>query len=159
MASFFEDPIFLTALEHEGVDNWTFYDDSLDELPEDHTDLERLQALQSGGVDNWDGYDFAIERYFDMIGGDPDAEPEEEPETVAPEPVPAPTEPSLNRAERLLLDHLGAGGYAKVRPEFFKNRTHPKQFKKAVESMQDGSSMADAQVRLVELVYKIKAER
>lgn len=68
----------LWALENAGVDNWTWYGESIsdyfesNDLPEDHilTDKEKLEALLSGGVDNWSGWDYAAELMEEEYGED-----------------------------------------------------------------------------------------
>lgn len=104
----------LRRLEVGGVDNWTWYDESLggEDRPTDTAGI--LNALDNGGVDNWEGYDFALEGYFeyadylhDVPNGSEDylfsheweqRADEPEPE-VAPEPDP---EPEVVRDEHLL---------------------------------------------------------
>lgn len=68
----------LWALENAGVDNWTWYSESISDyyeinnLDEDYelTDVEKMCALEAGGVDNWPGWDFACELMEEEYGED-----------------------------------------------------------------------------------------
>jgi hypothetical protein len=56
----------LDLLMSNGVDNWDWYHDSLEDAGYESSDdsvedsLNLLNALEMGGVDNWDGYDDSI---------------------------------------------------------------------------------------------------
>ena len=57
----------LDLLVNNGVDNWDWYADSLEdagyEASDDYVEdsLNFLNALEAGGVDNWDGYDDSLD--------------------------------------------------------------------------------------------------
>lgn len=58
----------LSLLDQGGVDNWSWYGESLQEAdvnPCDNTPSEVLAALEAGGVDNWSFYGEAIGEYPD----------------------------------------------------------------------------------------------
>lgn len=146
------DPEFLNSLKNAGVDNWEWYDESTGDLPDDATEDEILSALQAGGVDNWDGYDMALDQYY---GHKQDAVEEEERAADKIEQAEAKAA-ELTPAESLLLSIVGQDTYDKIREGFFRRATHPKEFDKSVKVLAKGGTLQDAQVKLVELVYKVK---
>lgn len=145
------DPEFLNSLNAAGVDNWDMYEESTSDLPEDATEDEILSALEAGGVDNWDGYDMALDQYY---GQKQDAAEEEE--RLADEVEREEEAAELTPAESLLLSIVGQDTYDEIREGFFKRATHPKEFDKSVKVLVKGGTLQDAQVKLVELVYKVK---
>lgn len=52
----------LSVLDAHGVDNWTWYGESIEQFEANYgevkTDVELLLALEYGGVDNWEGMEF-----------------------------------------------------------------------------------------------------
>ncbi len=70
----FKDDLKVSLLEAGGVDNWSYYGESIsdfaelnsmewDEVTADSSFL--LVALESGGVDNWSGYGDSLEGYYE----------------------------------------------------------------------------------------------
>lgn len=62
--------IRMILLDHGGVDNWTWYSESIQQWEEDNDrevedDEDRLYALEQGGVDNWEWYGESLEGYYD----------------------------------------------------------------------------------------------
>ena len=60
----------LYLLQVGGVDNWTWYGESIDSWEEMNececeSDEDILNALENGGVDNWDWYGESLEGFWD----------------------------------------------------------------------------------------------
>ena len=147
------DPEFLNSLSAAGIDNWDMYEESISDLADDASEDEILSALQAGGVDNWSGYDTALDYYY---GQKQDAAEQEERLADEVEQEEKEEAAELTPAESLLLSIVGQGTYDEIREGFFKRATHPKEFDKSVKVLVKGGTLQDAQVKLVELVYKVK---
>lgn len=63
------DSVKLSLLQAGGVDNWTWYNASIDQFEEDNYEIEDdsdlLCALENGGVDNWEWYSESIGHYHE----------------------------------------------------------------------------------------------
>lgn len=68
-----KDQATLSALNTYGVDNWSYYDEAVEEAVNEYGEdfdidsLEFLNVLDNCGVDNWSGHDIAMESIQDYL--------------------------------------------------------------------------------------------
>ena len=58
------DNVFVTLLERGGVDNWTWYEDAMEEVENPEDSSEVAQTLLNNGVDNWEWYEASLDDFF-----------------------------------------------------------------------------------------------
>lgn len=144
---------FVNALEIAGVDNWTWYSESIGDL----TDEERndpvalYDAFDASGVDNWEGYSYAYD-YYQENYGDPDED--EEAIQSEPEPEPEPELEIISASELRLKNIVGEDNFDEVNKTFWKYSTNPKAFKATQQYIaKHGGTIEDMRMKLIDNVY------
>lgn len=145
---------FRSALEIAGVDNWEWYGEALNGLSDNASDEEFIDALVNAGVDNWSCINYAIDTYKELYGSEDDSSNQNDDADETPENVEEDVVEVLSPANQRLLSIVGKEEFEKVRSTFWKRSSHPKEFDKASKIIKNGGSFEDAQMVLLDLVFK-----
>lgn len=158
------DGVFVSLLEEGGVDNWEWYEDSMEEVSDRNDDSEVAAALRNGGVDNWTWYDESLGEFFsyqdyvednpnDYVGYDEWLEKEDarveqeeaEAEAKAAQEAQEEKPTALSQEKEMLLGYISQSFdeekayevFERVDAQFWKRINNPKEFEKAMELAQN----------------------
>lgn len=146
---------FVFALEQAGVDNWQWYDESMGKLSEEERKDSKIvyDTLQAHGVDNWEFYGIAVDLYDEMFWEDSvDDQGDDEEEYPVSADVPL-AEPDLDIVDAYLLSMVGKDEFEKIRQDFWKFTTHPKEFEQVRKMLSNGCSLVEARIKYVDMVF------
>ena len=178
------DETYLMLLERGGVDNWEWYGDSLEDVPEDADTTEIVDALRNGGVDDWTWHDESIGEFAEYsdyveeftddsyLSYDEWVESDQSKNSDEDEPTPTIKEETpvkeISEQNKWLLDYIENNYsdendtqelFEKTSATIWKRTTFPKEFDKATKKASASKSVAknfllDSSKNLFEMIEK-----
>jgi len=179
LSTTYQNSITLTLLKNGGVDDWEWYDTSLENLTEEELNDSNafLNALENGGVDNWEWYDesltdlFDYNSYLDSFENENDEaydfyEWQNHKDEIIQKPIvenPAETEPTVEKSRiqsliSAISEIVGEDRAIEVydsceQAGILKRNVFPKEFGKAIKNPTGGKfSMSAVQETYVNLI-------
>lgn len=147
------DNVFVTLLERGGVDNWTWYEDAMEEVENPEDSSEVAQTLLNNGVDNWEWYEASLDDFFsyseyvelnpnDYLGYDEWVKQKEQVVEVETESRNEENVEVVRSPQgQMLFDYISQTFddvkseeiFDKINPTLWKRNNHTKEFDKAIK--------------------------